>query len=627
MQSTRAGDKTEVKEKLHVQIVIPDDESSSTNDETASSHADSSTSSSIEIETAPDAFKLIMNETVLFALSKDYTARMNILRAFGDAFCEGGEFSWARSGKLTGAIAIGALASIFVVNPSGAAANTLTDAFKQQTGIDISYGPIIARLFQVASTGGTVALATFSGLNLIETYLGHTSNAEKFLKYEAATCGETSKKIGKKVFDLLCAIASSVPSFFFTQSTSVPLAVCTAVANTAINWLGVSSLPLTRSRIHPARRIELNYLNEQLEAFLKLPSKRQNKIIKGIQSLQKKQMNDLDYKQLYARLLNLAKPDSTIAQDDDEIKIQEEASSSCPKKAFAIALGSYMTVTQLAFTEATYAGISRLFSDTSSAPAISSGAVAAAFSVLPNFGFGFFSGYHAANAITSSDMPFAKLYLSKTREALKYTIYIISLFAGGTAFTLAMSADADLTNLAGITDTLKSALDWFTGIVSYSTGVIITAYYALRLCDEILIFLAQRCADEETRRLFTFVLETRHMHKIISESSDENYLAILRWKLTSCKELSSLLHCLFKDRLSEAEYNKVQADTNESRILLKDWRTISDFETTDSFVHETPEWQEQHSGLRRRKCVMSCYDESESSASSSAPGAVASVQV
>ena len=555
---------------------------------TGASHAETYTERETEPEPAIDAFKAIMNETVIGALSKDYSSPLNMPQAIGDAFCEQGEFSWANLAKMSGALSIGALASIFVVNTSSAAAKTLQDAFKQQTGVDISYGDILIRLFQVGNTGGTVALATFSGLKLIETYLGRTTKAEKFLKYQAGTCAETSKKIGRKVFDLLCAIAANVPIYFLTQASSgIPLAASTAVANVAISWVGVSGLPLTPARIHPSRRVELAYFTEQLERFIKLAPDKQNIILDEIDAIHQPQPSDKTYKQIYARILSLATSNNDIEDP--------EPPQSCPKKAFSHALGLYLTASQVAFTEQTYAGIVRLFGDTTAAPAIAAGSTAGLFSILPNVGFGYISGMGAANLMTSTNLPLAKLYFAKTRTALQSAIGVLSLLAGGTSFTVAMRADQDLTDLAGITGVLKSCLDGLYGTISYSTGSIITAYYALRLCDEILIYFAQRCADANTRRLFTFVMQARHLQTVLAETTEENYLEILRWKMTGKTELSDLLHGIFNDRMTATQYQRTQEDVNTERKIMRD---------RPKPPTPQPDWQRQHPTLRRRQCTL-----------------------
>jgi len=163
-----------------------------------------------EINNAIDAFKTLMDESVLHALSKTYAPPMNILEASIDAFCEDNAFSWKRSAKLGGAISIGAMASIFSMNPVNTSITALQNAWKQATGLDISYHNIITRFCQVATMTEGSALASFSGLKLIERYFGHTTRAQKFLQNQDATCAEKSRVVGRKAFDLLCAAAISV---------------------------------------------------------------------------------------------------------------------------------------------------------------------------------------------------------------------------------------------------------------------------------------------------------------------------------------------------------------------------------------------------------------------------------
>ena len=572
-------------------IEVPDMQEEQSSSETSSKSVIESDS---EIKNAVDAYKALINETVIHALSKDYSASMLVASAFIDAFCEESKFSWKRSAKLTGSLAIGAFASIYIVNTSTTASKAMQNAFQDVTGIDISYGEIITHIFQTISVSGSISLGTFCGMNLIETYLGNTSDAEKFLKYQTATCGETSKKVGKKVFDLFCAMAASVPSFILAQPSGLPLAILTAIANTSINWFGVSSLPIIPVHLHSAQRIEIAYLNEQLEEFLKLTTNEQNAILDEIDALRSGKIKDKTYKNIYARLLNLAKPISTGTSTAAGITIQEEHDQSKSKKALAIALAAYINVSQLNFIEATYAGINRLFGDTTSTLAITTGVIAAAFSVLPNGGFGYTTGFGIANALTTNNIPLAKLYLTKTREAIKYTIDILALFSSSTSLTLAMATNTDLVNLTGLTGTLKEGLTLLNCTIGYTTGAMVTAYYMQRLCDEILIYLSQRCADKNVRRLFTFVIETRRMIKILGETSEENYLEILRWKLTDNTDLTILLPSIFANRMTSAQYHKTQTDVNTTSKVLKDRSDLPAFRTTKSFVKETPEWQLKH---------------------------------
>ena len=545
---------------------------------------------------AVDAFKALMDESVIHALEQQYTPPMNLFAAALDAFVEDGAFSWGKTGKLAGAMAIGAFASIFVISPTKTATQTILKAIKDKTGMDLSYKDIITKFCQAATTAESATLATFSGLCLIENYLGYASKAETYLKYTEATCTEKSLNLGRKTFDLLCAAAANVPTFFFAKETNVYLAIFSAIANTSLSWLGVSSLPLTPAKVYPARRVELEYLNEQIETFLKLPFAQQNAImdeIDGIRSLS--DSDDVRHKKIYARMMNLAKP----LADSESIQIQEPERVSNARAAAGIALGLYVAAGQINYTESTYIGISGLFSNSSSKWAITSGTIAAAFSLLPNVGFGYAAGSGAADAMLGDNVPLAKLFMSKTREVLKHTINFISMFAGGTAFTVSVAAAKEYAKIMHMKTTLKNILTITEGVVAYTGSSIICAYYTMRLCDEILIYLAQRCGDEQIKRLFVFVLETRRLHKALSDTNEENYLSLLKWKLEGNTELSELFHCVFDNRLSEGEYNKVQQDVNTNGMMLKNRNNLPHYQLIPSFFAKE---RSQYPGLRKRVC-------------------------
>ncbi len=553
-----------------------------------------------EFKDAVDAFKTLLDESVINAVSKQYTPPMNIFEATWDAFYEDEKFSWAKTLKVAGALAIGGLASVFTVTTSASSAHILQTAFKDKTHIDLTHKNILTRFFQIANTGESAALGTFSGMSLIEAYLGKLTPAEKFLTFEDVSCGEQAKRYGRKTFDLICAAAANVPTFFFAKSTNVYLAVLTALANTSISWLGVSSLPLTPSNIHPARRIELAYMHEQLETFLKLPSTQQIAIMDEIDAIRK--VNDVDkHKKIYARLLNLAKPAQEVAAD--EIKIQQEYHQPTLQQVIANSLAVYMTLGQINYTEGTYHGISHAFKDSGSAPAIATGSLAALFSVLPNVGFGYSSGTAIANSVMTDNVPLAKLYLSKTREILKYTIGVISLFAGGTTMAVSLNAAIGYAQLTHMKEKLTDILKITESVVGYSGGVMIDAYYTMRLCDEILIYLAQRCGDEPTKRLFTFTLEMRRLHKILGDMNNENYLEMLRWKMEGNTELSNILHVIFDNRMSEGEYLKTQQDLNKNGVIVRNRGLLPHYQVIPSFfARQAEENQQRHPGLRHRVC-------------------------
>jgi hypothetical protein len=313
--------------------------------------------------------------------------------------------------------------------------------------------------------------------------------------------------------------------------------------------------------------------------------------------------DDVDkHKKIFARMLNLARPaQSAVAVEP--VKIQQAHPQSTTQQVLANALGVYITIGQINYSEATYSGISHLFSDTSSPQAITTGAIAALFSLLPNVGFGFYTGTKTANAVMTDNVPLAKLYMSKTREILKYTIDFISLFAGGTTMAVAMDASADYVTLTHMKETLSAILKVSQGLVAYTGGAIVDAYYTQRLCDEILIYLAQRCGDENTKRLFTFVLETRRLHKILWETNEENYLELLTWKMEGNTELSDLMHIVFDNRMSDGQYNKTQQDLNKISKVMKDRIQLPHYQVIPSFfAKEAEEMQQRHPGLRHRVC-------------------------
>jgi len=435
-------------------------------------------------------------------------------------------------------------------------------------------------------------------------------SAQKFLQNQDATCAEKSRVVGRKAFDLLCAAAANVPTFFFVKATNLYLAIFVSLANVSISWLGVSALPLTPGKIHPARRCEIAYMNEQLETFLKLPNADQHAIMDEMDAIRQANIAaDERYKKMYARLLNLAKP-VTCAPNAETIQVQEKHEQPLEDKILANALGVYVTIGQINYSESTYTGIAQLFNDPGSSVATTISSFATAFSLLPNGGFGFSTGSHAANSLLLNNKPLAALFLSKSRELLKHTINVISLFCGGSSLAVSLTASADIAQLTKMSSNLKEVLTVLDGFIAYSGAAIICAYYTQCLCDEILIYLAQRCAHEPTKKLFTFVLETKRLIHVLDETNDENYLELLQWKMRGETGLSKLLHSIFDNRLSEANYIRVQQDVNRRTVAMKDRLCLPHYQRIPSFfAREAEERQRRHPDMRQRIAfVLACCD-------------------
>jgi len=549
---------------------------------------------------ASEAFKSLLDETVLKAVSQTYAPPMTFLQAVIDAFYNDNSFSWKQTITLTGSVIAGGAASIFIVKPAGDAAQIIADIIKARTGKIMPAVTVLKTAFQIGGTGEAAAIATLSTRQMISAYFGSTSNTEKYLTYHKATWYEKAVKVGRQIFNLCCGIASSFPAFVLTK-TSIPLALVTTLANIPINWMGVSNLSLNPRRILPARRAELMYLHEQLEDFLKLPLKDKYAVINEMHTLQQHRDDPLLHKKLLLRLFKLSAPSSSVVSEHVETKINASTSTSYSHQAFSVTTGVTATLAELSFMETGGVGVARLLNQGASPAAISAGIATALLALLPCVGFGYTAGYEAGKSMLTQKIPLAEIFNEKVRDALKWLLHFISFFAGSTFFTLGYSAVNDFTSAIKLKGPLEYILQIFIPSICFIGGAIENDYYTFLLLDEILIYFAQRCGDENIKRLYNFVLETRKAYGVLADSNDENYLSILKYKLELPSEsnpieteLSEIIHHLLNNRLSEPAYQKLRLDLNNSRIILRERYTL------DPQQIISPVKIPSHSSLRQR---------------------------
>ena len=556
----------------------------------------------IAYKTPQDAFCGFLRGSVMHAVDRHYDPPMHFLRALLDVCHDEGRFSWLITAKRAAALTTGGLASIFSINPASDAIKTISSLIKDKTGYQIAGKNVLIVVVQTANVSRSAALSTYSAMRLINTYLGKTSEAERFLKYQEATCLENTKTAGRKTFDLACAVAANIPTFLTTKSIGIPLAVATSIACVSISWLGMSGLKLWPANVYPARRAELAYLHEQTEVFLRLDYSRQNAILDELERAGKvdeeSNENSMEkYKKIYARILNLARPNANAAA----VPVQEMHEKTTTEKVLPKGIGALSAFSQVGFIEYAGVGTAAIFHHSTSPGAISAGLVAALLALLPGVGFGYLGGSHAGRAMLSDDNPLSCLNAPKTREALKWLLQFVSALAIGNIFTFTYEAVSNFTHAAKIKGPLEDIIKAVTIGACYVGSSIAIGYYLLCLLDDILIYFAQRCGDEKIQRLYAFVLEMRKLESLTAEMNAENYLELLKWKLQGQAELSDLMHGVFDNRLSESEYEQLKNDLNTSTTILRDRTTLSHYNLMPSFfVRQKEENAARHGGLRRR---------------------------
>ncbi|MFZ2315094.1 MAG: hypothetical protein WAW86_05495 [Gammaproteobacteria bacterium] len=548
------------------------------------------------LPTAPAAFKTILDETVLKAIGASYQTPMGFLPALLDMVYQDEHFSWVKVSTLSGAALVGICSAIFYVRPAHDAASIIGNLIKTQTGYDPT--TYLAIPIQTASVGENGAVSTYCALEMIKTYFPKISDAERFLIYHEATNAEKFSGYGRKMLDLLAACSANVATFAITlQSGSWLTAAVTSVANIALSRQGMSNISIKANKQHPAQRTEVAYLTEQLNTFLKLPRDEQITIFKTLAAFKNNALHDANFhQQCFTHLLNLAKQTSS-----DDIEVQAYPPSTFQEKIIPPIVGALGFECGSPFTIVAAVSINNLVPGHTSAKSMMATLPIVLLNLLPMFGYGYLGAYKAGEAITSDDVPLAKIFNPALHTSLKWLINFISIFSGGATFGTAHAVGNNFSDFAKIAVPFKEILSLTYATTASMGGAFLNGYYTLCLLDEVLTYFAERCGNEEVKGLFALVLETRKLTNVLNTMTEANYLELLKWKMSD-PTLSDLLHSIFDNRLSVGEYKKLQRDVNtdlttfvKAREQLPNYRLIPSF-----FEKEAAERERRNPSLHRR---------------------------
>lgn len=559
-----------------------------------------------------DAYKTCMNDGLIRGLRKSCHPEMNPFAAIMDSFYHDESICWKKIGILASSFVIGGLSSIFAVKPAGDAANVMVKFIERQSGVVLPFEEVVVLIFQVTNVGELVFISSNATYNMLERYLNRSSKAVTCLTYQKATPFELSKKISRSAFNLISAIATGIPKFLLTWQVSLPLAILTSFTGIPIRWTGMENLKILPTRHYAARKAEAMYLREQLEIFLRLSFETQKQILGELTSMTSDNMDDALYRKFYARLLNLSKP-KRIEQDQNTV-IQREDKTPILKSAGAQGSAFLGAVSQLTWVETTGAGIAHLFPDPKSPEALVTGVSMALLLILPSFGLGYYGGLGAGETLLSSNEPLASLFHPGTREILKWLFNVLSALSGGTIFTLGYDAVNRFTQLTRISGLLSDMLKMTFASTCYIGSATVNGYYLLKTLDQVLIYFAIRCGNEEIQRLYEFVLQSRKMHQLLLEMSEDNYRDLLGWKMKMIEgerdDLSMLLHGVLSDRLTEAQYQRLQNDLNSDQNIVLDQKFFQQTTTIiDHFYDNYGRNEKRHPDGLRQRCagLFACY--------------------
>jgi hypothetical protein len=503
------------------------------------------------------AYRETMRQTVIDSLHQPTQTSLSIWQAIKAAFYQGERFSFKQTAILTTSLALGCTAAIFCIKPAGDSTDELADLFKKYTGLPLPGQVLLKILMQIGNTSANAGTSILTAFSMFETYTNGSSAAENLLKFYDPQKKQTGwfKIYGRKLFDLLSAIATNIPTYLLSLFFGQFIAILTALANVSLSWRGISSLGI--KKVHPAQQVEMDYLNEQIELFLTFPLDRQIRLLDRLIQLYDPDAEEAE-KKFYGFLLNL----SQLEEESDHIHIIPTPSVSRLNLFTINGLIGLCVGNELMFSERSGVITATMFHDPLSPSAITAGLTAALLSLLPCIGFGYLGGKGAGQAFTSNNVPLQHLFAPRTRQALKWLVGFVALLSGGTSFSLAYAAANDFTGIAKLANPLKDIVELVFASSCYVGGAIEFSYYFFCLLDEILLYFARRCGDQSMQRVFEFVLKARQFQGLLGEIKEEHYLSLLKWKLTPSltvdgikdSNLSDLLLTLFESRLTDNHY-------------------------------------------------------------------------
>jgi hypothetical protein len=555
------------------------------------------------------AYREVLQHILIDTLHQPTKASLSIWQAIKAAFYQDEHFSFKQTAILTASLALGCTAAIFCIKPAGDSTDELAHLFKKYTGLTLSGQILLRILMQTANTSANAGTSILTAFSMFETYSNQSSATENLLKFYDPKKKQTGwlNIYGRKLFDLVSAIATNIPTYLLSLFFGQFIAILTALANVSLSWRGISSLGI--KKMHPAQQVEVAYLNEQIELFLTYSISKQIKQLDQLIQLYDADANETE-KKFYGFLLSLSQLDK---EKSAQIKIDPNPSASRVNQFAINGIIGLCVGNELMFSERSGVITANMFHDPLSPSAITTGLTAALLSLLPCIGFGYLGGKGAGQAFTSNNVPLQHLFAPRTRQALKWLVGFVALSSGGTSFSLAYAAANDFTGIAKIANPLKDIVELIFAGSCYVGGAIEFSYYFFCLLDEILLYFARRCGDQSIQRVFEFVLKARQFQGLLGEIKEEHYLSILKWKLipslnidgTKDTDLSDLLCTLLASRLSDTDYQTLRKTLMDEKNYLKSRAEL----LSDDFIHPLPEKSSAvKTSLKkyRELCLFSC---------------------
>ncbi len=569
---------------------------------------------------ATEAFLHCIEQCISHKIAIERTAPVSTIKSAAQGlFYRDDQFSWRETARTVTAIGLGVGASLFSVQPAKDAVADLAVLFTNNPNATFAGQEVVETIAQVCNTTRTGTIAAFMTTRMLHRYLDRSSTAVDYLKLELPrrpgvskpkkSCqnkaGDFTRLWGRRAFDLASAVGANFSILFYMWNINKGLGFTAFIASIPTLWYGMDNTQLIPVKQYPARRVLLNYMREQLTTLLLLPAIRRQEIINHIKLIDERQHPN-KHMVIFNLLVNLTKPEEQARAQEDITIILQAHPTPLAKKVFAEATAELGLFSQVPFVEATGVGIARLFADPTSPTAIALGTLAAILAIRPTLSFGHKSGKRAGLQMFSENTTMGAIVNPLLRDHLKRLLLFLNLFAGGTSIAFAYNFSKDFANLLNLQDTAKQIFQCVIIGTAYTGSTIAISQILIDAMDELLVFIAKRHEDNETRELIDFVSGYMQLMNVMETMRRENFVDIMaNWMLAAPSNLSNTLHTIFSEQLTDDEYAALQQDLTAAYDVAHDLQNsrttvLGAKKSKDAYI-VAESFLTAPAGLRRRK--------------------------
>lgn len=557
------------------------------------------------VNNAWDAFCIIAENGPLAVLTKadcDFAPAKSIKQALIELAYP------CQAAKLTIAIILGCAAALSF-GPSGKAAGKIADIM-HLTEKSKFLAEVMKLAMQSVAASENLSVTAYTSKMILD-HLTHrerdrtTANAKSYLNYHDLNLIQKITRNIRGIFNHAAGGASALTIFFITQQTlgfnpilNYILGGLAGAANYAPYVTGTAGLPLTPSRIEPARRVLINYIKRQMKHFMALGETQQKTIFAKFQDFE-----DLTTRADRASMqTGLTYLFNITALADEEAPIMNQCMAGCRERTHLLTESIEVLYAALVGAGGAAGYLYGAFESGENLPPKFplEGVSTLALSFIPTIGLGYVGGKYTAHTILSDDINLAKKYAPIISRILRLIVLLASPFAGGTNFYLNYSFIQAVFNAIGIgasfTNTI-AAIYGVTGLVSASST---NSIFTLKMLDSILLYFAKQCGDFHIRRLIGYQAAMFDLCEVIKNMTADNFRELLLFMLESgdvryaneltvaegegtssentsaMQPLNTLLNDIFANGLSVKQYHQLEIEINSRRQLLRPAEEVFD---------------------------------------------------